>query len=185
MAHKPFITVEDGSYDTRFIYVKDLTIYDEMLEIKNRRLQVLLPFADEYRIINFQQHQENALSSITLGINNYTSEELPDGVYKFHYSIAPNDKINFAISHYRVAILMNKVLGKMMDSSINCQPGIDECGNVIVTKYQTALLHIWMLLKGCQTLACNELLIPDAENMYKQAQRIFDKLYKSDNCKTC
>lgn len=183
MAHNLYIHVEDGTYDNRFIMIKDLSRWDNMLDVRHRLLQVLPPFLDKYIIADFPTHETMALNTINLGLSS-SADDLPDGLYKIHYSVSPNDKIYLELCHYRVAKLMNRVLNQMSKFSVNPASGIDSCGNIEVEKNENTLLHIWMMLKGAQAVGKDAYSKPKADELYKQSMRIYDKLF-DENCKNC
>lgn len=185
MAHKLAIEVQDGTNDNRYLTVSDFSVYDEILPIKRRKLQVLPPFSDEYVELAFAEFQINAFTTDSLKLTCGVIDDIPDGQYVFHYSIAPNDLVFVYNYHFRVARLRNAVLSKMMLVSVECNAAIDECGNIEINKYQNMLLHIWMLLNGAQAAGKNSLTSEAAKELYAQANKAFDKLYKIDNCKMC
>lgn len=163
--------------------VTDLSQFDPMLEIKNRLFQVLPPYGDKYIKVGFPPNQPLALNSINLLLSK-DQQDLPDGIYKMHFSVSPNDKVFQSVVHYRVANLINRVYAQMANYSVNPTQGIDACGNIEKDKNETVLIHIWGLLKGCQAVGKVAENIPDAENLYKQAMRAYDKLF-GNNCKFC
>jgi len=186
MGHKLSLDIRDSINDNRFIQVSDYSIYDEVLGVNRKIFQVLPPYTDQYIKIPFLESGTKALSTtdleLTTGID---IGDLPDGLYKFHYSIAPNDKVFIAINHFRTARLMNEVIGKMMLISVECTASVDQCGNIEINKYQNMLLHIWLLLTGAQAVGRNEYAIAQARNLYDQANKAFNVLYNIDNCKIC
>jgi hypothetical protein len=185
MSHTLQIDVKDGVNDNRFIHVSDLSSYDDMLEKKHRILQVLPPFTDEYIKLPFPEHQQSAYSTVHLGLTPCDAGDMPDGLYIFHFSISPNDKVCLQHYHFRTAVLMNSVLSKMLDVSIECRLAVDQCGNAEISKFQNMLLHVWMLLKGAEAAGSHPLRTEHAKDLYDQAQRAFNRLYNLDNCKVC
>jgi len=178
MAHKLLISVKDSVVNNKYIYVEDLSEWDEMLEIKYRRLQVLPPYMDQYVIVNFPQDQSLALTSKNLQLSKGL-DDLPDGYYAIHYSVSPNDKVFVDYGHYRVAVLMNAVLSKMAILDANCCNSLDDCGNVELTNQQNTLLHIWMMLMGLQGIAIDSCNTTEADRIYKQAMKEYDRLFNS------
>jgi hypothetical protein len=182
MSHKLIIDVKDSTVNNKYIYVQDLSEWDTMLDVRYRRFQVLAPFAEQYIIIALPQGGQLALTSINLGLAS-ALEDIPDGFYNMHYSVSPNDQIFVEMGHYRVAKLMNLVLGKMalIDQADN---SVDNCGNVMLDKQQNTLVHIWMLLKGCQQVAREVTASSKADTLYRQAMREYDKLF-DETCVSC
>lgn len=183
MGHKLNISVEDSTVNNKYIYVEDLSEWDEVLDIRYRRLQVHPPYLDNYIIVPFPNDKKLALSSVSMDLSK-TLEDLPDGLYKIHYSVSPNDKVFIEYGHYRVAKLMNRVLSKMASLDFDCDNGIDQCGNVELDKQADTLLHIWMLLKGAQAVGKDCYKAEKAKDLYKQASREYDKLF-DETCVGC
>lgn len=183
MSHKLIISVKDSVVDNNYIYVEDFSEWDSMLEIKYRRLQVLPPYMDKYVIVPFPLNQSLALTSKNLLLSK-TVEGLPDGFYNIHYSVSPNDTVFVERGHYRVAMLMNKVLGKMLVIVPESCNSLDDCGNVELTKEQNTLLHIWMMLKSIQGVAIDSVNQTEAEKIYKQATLEYDRLF-NESCIGC
>lgn len=182
MAHILSIAVRDSVYDNKYIYVEDFSQWDEMLEIKYRRLQVLAPYADEYIIVPFPMNQSMALTSINMNLSK-SLQDLPDGFYNIHYSVSPNDRVFCELGYYRVARLMNNVLTKM-SSIYQASDSIDNCGNIEVDKQEILLMHVWASLKGAQAVGKDPNASKKADDLYKIAQRQYDKLFDV-NCKNC
>lgn len=183
MGHKLYIDVQDGANDNKYIMVKDLSAWDDVLAIKDRILQVLPPYLDKYIKVPFPQNTEIGMNSINLGLST-TVDDLPDGPYKIHYSVAPNTMVYIEYVHYRIAVLMNKVLGKMALLSVEPDISLDSCGNIEMNKQETALTYIWMLLQGAQSVGRCSHDIPEADELYKQAMRCYDRLFDI-NCVHC
>lgn len=175
MAHKLSLNISDGVTDDKFILVNDLSVYDQVIGINNRVLQVLPPFSDAYVILPFPESSHIAFSSIDLQYNERENVTLPDGLYKFHFSVAPNSQVYSRVFYYRTAVLMNKVYGKMLAACTERDTYVDECGNISLTKYQNSLLHIWMTLKGIQAMN-TEFAADQADILYKQVSRLFDRV---------
>lgn len=183
MAHRLQLDIRDSTYNNRFILVSDLSIWDEVLQIKYRKLQVHPPYADEFIDVMFPQNQVLALNSNTLRLS-VEPADLPDGPYRIHYSVSPNHKVYIDTVHYRTSNLMNAVYGKMADFSTDPDKGIDSCGNIIAGKMETSLLHIQALLKGAQAIGRQGLDAAKSKKLYEQAMRIYDKLF-GEKCKGC
>lgn len=182
MAHKLILEVKDSTVNNKFLYVEDLSIWDEMLPVSYRTFQVLPPFGGSYITVPFPTNGNLAITSLQLGLSTGL-EDLPDGMYRLHYSVAPNSKVFLEIGHYRVAKLMNMVLARM--SEIETTPeSIDDCGNVTITKLEDSLLHIWMLLTGAQRISRDIMMSSKADELYKKAMREYDKLFV-ETCNGC
>lgn len=182
MSHKLIIDLKDSTVNNKYLYVQDLSVWDEVLDVKHRIFQVMPPFGDQYVKMLLPSNGELAITSVQLGLSK-TIEDLPDGFYNIHYSVSPNDKVFVSLGHYRIAKLMNKVLAKMalIDEVDN---SIDQCGNVTLDKEQNTLLHIWMLLKGSQRVSREPSAASKADELYRQAMREYDKLF-DETCINC
>jgi len=184
MAHKLLIDIQDSTNDNKYIHVRDYSIWDPVLEVRDRLFQVLPPYADQYYKIPVSENSLISVSSTMLGLP--AEQDIPDGAYLYHYSVSPNNQVFISSCHYRVAVMMNKVLNKMGVASLNNSPSIDDCGNIEIEKDQTVLLHIWMLLNSAASAGKYSHLKARADELYTLALREFSKLYEVDSpCTTC
>lgn len=184
MAHKLLIDIQDSANDNKYIHVRDYSIWDPVLTVRDRIFQVLPPYGDQYWRIPIPENGLMSISSTMLGLAE--DQDIPDGAYNYHYSVSPNNEVFIAACHYRVAILMNKVYGKMGVSSLGNSPSIDDCGNVEIDKEQTVLLHIWSLLNSAASAGKYTHLKARADELYSLAVREYNKLYESAGpCTAC
>lgn len=183
MAHILYLQVEDSMYNNEMILVKDLSAWDPNLEILERLFQVLPPYGEKYIIVPLPMNQITPLTSKNLDLSK-KKENLPDGLYKMHYSVSPNNRIFLDFSHFRVANLMNKILGKMASVGVDDLSMMDACGNVELNKQENTLIHAWMLLRGAQAVGIDSYNGPKAQALYNQSLRIYDRLFGA-NCINC
>jgi hypothetical protein len=184
MAHYIKLDIQDSKYDDYIMYVYDLSTWDPNLQITDRILQVMPPHYDKFIKVHFPMNQAMALNSIHLQLSTKPAI-LPDGPYRFHYSVSPNDKVFEDRNYYRVAGIMNQVLGKMALASLDVADTLDECGHVTLEKEQNTLLHIWMILKGAQSVGRESHQVVKADKLYNQAVREFNRLYDLNSCVNC
>ncbi len=93
--------------------VLDSSFYNEDIDISCARLEVTPPGFDYPVVINAEPYFNIVLNSSNLGLSEVTKyqdlAELPDGVYKIRYSIAPNDKVWVEYEHLRNQHQLNKL----------------------------------------------------------------------------
>ena len=181
--HRLLLDIKDSTVNNKYLYVQDLSEWDSMLPIRHKRLQILPPYMDSYLIVPIPENgPQFALTSRSLNLST-SLDDLPDGLYRVHYSVSPNDRVYHEFGHYRIAKLMNSVLGKMAGITY-ADTDIDQCGNIKLSKHENTLIHIWMLLKGAQQTGYDLNACAKADELYKQAMREYDKLFEL-NCGNC
>lgn len=101
-------------------------------------------------------------------------QPLPDGLYKFSYSILPSN-VNFTdISIMRVFKLQEKFDKAFMALDFMV------CDNAIKTQAKVTLNAIYLLIQG-STAAANECALVEANKLYDKANSMLDALLKK-NC---
>lgn len=180
MQHKPRIHVFDNPSDPNIIVVSDLSIYEPSLPIINRLLEVHIPGATDIRLVPFPKGKVSTYDSVIFDLFGPDCQSaLPDGAYTFRFSIAPNDSLYCKVHHFRTATLVNKILSLNAKVVVECSDGIDDCGNVILTKKQNILLHAWSLAAAAEVSGRDPLLIDWAYTMYRNAEsdlRLIEKM---------
>lgn len=167
--HIPFIRVIDESTDPHSIIVQDLTHYESTLPIENRILEIQIPGADKEIIVPFAKSKVNVYDTVLMDISS-TRLPLPDGPYVFTFSMAPNNKLQHKVYHFRTAALRANITGVIINSFLYTEKGIDDCGNVLITKKQNLLMHAVSLLQCVNQIGKEEALIDLAYQYYAQAQ---------------
>lgn len=183
MAHKLLIDIQDSSYNNRFIHVRDYSVWDSVLTVRDRRFQILPPYSDQYYIIPLPENSLLSVSGTMIGLS--ADQDIPDGAYAYHYSVSPNHEVYVASCHYRIANLLNKVLGKMALVAVGGDESIDECGNVQIEKEEKVLIHILGLLNSAASVGRHNHLKAKADELYVQAGRQYAKLYENPPCGSC
>ena len=177
--HALQLHIEDTLSDGRTLLVRELSRWDPRLEVKGRLLQVLPPGGDAYVVVPLAAEGVTALNSRLLCLSD-SLQDLPDGLYRIHYSVSPHAQVFVAYNHYRVAELLSQVLSKMGSLDYGDQITLDARGMVNLTKLENALLHVWMQLQGAQALGRDALMQPRAEELYRQALAEFNRLFDRD-----
>jgi hypothetical protein len=181
MAHKLFIDVQDSILNDHTLSVLDLTKYDPIMTVKDRLLQVLIPGDDIYTSLVFPQSDISIYTSVSLGISKAV-EPIPDGLYIFHFSLAPSKVMNVSFNHFRTSILQQKLLNKMIGLPVSCHSEVDSHGNSVDKKTKDELINIWFLLKAAQVAGRNTLTLEKANSLYASAERSFERLFKTKSC---
>lgn len=111
MVSKLFIDIPP-TYNLKTMRVLDSSFYNEDIDITCGRLEVTPPGFDYPVVINAEPYFNLVLNSSNLGlsrVSKYTDlADLPDGVYKIKYSIAPNDKVWVEYDYLRNQQLLEK-----------------------------------------------------------------------------
>lgn len=114
MVSKLFLDISQ-SYNLKTMRVLDSSFYNEDIDISCARLEVTPPGFDYPVLINAEPYFNIVLNSSNLGLSKVTKyqdlAELPDGVYKIRYSIAPNDKVWVEYEHLRNQQQLNQFFG--------------------------------------------------------------------------
>ncbi len=111
MISKLFLEVPD-SFNPKTLRIFDSSLYNEDIEVTCARLEITPPGFDYPVIIDVEPYFNLVLNISNLGLSRVSRYEdlgdLPDGVYKFKYSIAPNDKVWVEYEYMRAQKLMEK-----------------------------------------------------------------------------
>ena len=171
MQHVLKIHVFDNPANPELILVADRSIYDPSLPISNRLLEVTIPGASDIRLVPFPKGNLSIYDSVILELfNSDCPSALPDGSYSFRYSMTPNDSLYTKVYHFRVSVLMNKIMQYIARTLVVCDDGIDDCGNVILTKAQNILMHAHMLALSAESVGRDSSTIDWAYDLYKKAE---------------
>lgn len=166
MNHQLFIHIDQESTDPNFIFVRDSSTYLAAFPPENRLLDVTIPGRGTVVTVPFPRGKYIGYDSVLLNMFS-TRQALPDGQWSFLYSVAPNSKVFHKVYHFRTVQARIALSAAIMQSIVNCDNGIDDCGNVILDKKQNLLMHAGLLLSSATELGKD---IRTAETAYKQYQ---------------
>lgn len=169
MKHELYIHVDEESADPKYIFIRDLSTYLSTFPPENRLLEVVVPGKASVVIVPFPKSRYNGYDGSLLGLPG-GCQDLPDGSWAFTYSVAPNSKNYHKVYHFRTVVLRNKLAAAIAQSVINCENGIDDCGNVILDKKQNLLLHANLLINSATQLGKDVLTVDMAYKHYQKAE---------------
>lgn len=130
MVSKLYLDIPDTS-NPKTIRILDSSLYNEDIEITCSRLEVTPPGFDYPIIIAVESYFNLVLNTTTLGLEKASKHtdlsDLPDGVYKIRYSIAPNDKVWVEYEYLRTQQLSNRYLTQYCRAKLsNLDPNRDQ-----------------------------------------------------------
>lgn len=112
MVSKLYLDISNSS-NPKTLRIFDESLYNENIKISCARLEVTPPGFDYPVVFDVEPYFNLVLNAATLGlarVSKYTDlADLPDGVYKIRYSIAPNDKVWVEYEYLRATQLYNQV----------------------------------------------------------------------------
>lgn len=164
MAHQIKIIVEDIQQDKNYIRVVDWSVYDNRMPVTNCVLKVEAPH-NEFKIVPLTRGGSNTYTSKSLKLSNLV-EPLSDGMWKFTYSICPNERKYSIVYHFRTVALQNKIMG-LAAKVINGEVPIS------ITETLTSILLTVMALKANSIEDYNT---EKAYELYADAERKFNLL---------
>jgi hypothetical protein len=130
MVSKLYLDIPETS-NPKTIRVLDSSLYNEDINISCSRLEITPPGFDYPIVIEVTPYFNLALNTSTLGLEKVSKysdlSDLPDGVYTFRYSIAPNDKVWVEYEYLRTQQLSNRYLTQYCKAKLsNLDPNRDQ-----------------------------------------------------------
>lgn len=159
--------------DPKVIYLQDTSTYNPDLEVTCPRLEITPPnyttrYIIEYPTLSLIPINSNALGWTTT--NSYeVLSDLPDGLWKFVQSVAPNDKIYRSYNYFRITNLKSAILDKL-NEKLTDNP---DCNNDNLF-YQEIFMMVNMLesakymAEQCDKTAQAVIIYNNVNNQYKQ-----------------
>lgn len=126
-------------------------------------------------IFPFNVEGYKLFNSLSLNISENEIMPLPDGIYKFKYSIAPAFENYVEKSFYRVDKLMEKFDNAFMTLDITV------CDDAIKKQSKIELSSIQVLIQSAIT-AANKCAYIEAKKLYDQANKMLNRFIKSGGC---
>lgn len=171
------------SFNPKTFRIFDSSIYNEDITVTCARLEVTPPGFDYPCIIDVEPYFNIVLNVSNLGLARVSKYEdlgdLPDGVYKLRYSIAPNDKVWVEYECLRNQRLLDKWFRAY------CRVKLKGCDP---TRKQNEDLHTLFLIK--QKIDAAKIEVDYCENtdngmdIYNYASKQLDK-FIDGGCKNC
>jgi len=162
------------TYDVTTLAVADASSYPTNPPVFSSTPQlVVTPPGFPLVSLNFKPGLYLILTSDLLGIGT-VDMPLPDGVYKFNYSVPPTSTYNTEISIMRVDRLQEKFDNVFMSLDMM------ECDQAIKTQAKVTLNTIYLLIQG-SIAAANNCAIIESNKLYDQASKMLDNMIMK-NC---
>lgn len=171
------LNIPDISNEGIFV-VEDISIYDTITPVGCMTLQITPPGYQSPTIYTpDQQHFRLVLNACTLGIVgptgcSTTCPNIPDGIYKLYYTVAPADKVYVGYNYLRITSAVNRQRKMLCELRLPCcLPNKEE-------QYMIQELDIiYDYLISAQTnvnTSCGD--AKDGINQYRYAIGLMDKL---------
>lgn len=163
------------TYNTLTMGIIDASTYpDNPPDVESPTLEITPP-GFQVAIIPFNVDDYNVITSSNLGITEVgNNQPLPDGVYHIKYSIAPAYDNFIEKSIMRIDKIQEKFDSAFMKLDMM------ECDGAIKKQSKENLSSIYFFIQGA-VAAANNCALVQADNLYKQANRMLDNFINS-NC---
>lgn len=162
------------TYSTLTIGVVDASIYPSSPPISTPSIEIEIPSFGN-KILPFVPNTINVFTSSILGITEgECNKPLPDGIYKFRYSVVP------AYQNYvEKSILRVEKLQEKFDSAF-LQLNMMECDRALKTQSSVTLNTINFFIQGA-IAAANNCAETESITLYNQADNMLNTFLKN-NC---
>lgn len=166
MAHQLKIGVEDILQDPNYIRVIDWSEYDNRMSVTNRVLKIDIPLYNVYKLVNLPQSGSITYSSKSLKLSKVV-EQLPDGIWRFTYSICPNERKFVVYTHFRTVQLENRIMQLVAKGLVN---------ETIKKEFQPMLTECLLNLKALKSNSIDDYNSHKAYELYQETERIYNIL---------
>lgn len=170
------------SIDCKTLIVQDISIYGPDITVANAILEVTLPSYTCPVIFNVTKGFTKVLSAADLELlqtsNINVSPSLPDGIYKFRFSIDPNLSIFVEKEEFRVC----KIYSKLRNAIRKIFK--DKCNNTVIFRENLKKLnYIENLIKASVYMVQDENSDTNqAIKLYNEASELLNDI---ESCETC
>jgi hypothetical protein len=162
------------TYDIRYINVVDISKYDATSPyVFNPTIVVTVPGGFDEVSVPFSTGTYNIFDSTILGITEEGTDKLPDGIYKFHYSVN-------AISYVDKTIIKVDALLEKFDEAF-MKLDVMQCDQAIKRQEKVQLDTIFNLIQGAIASA-NNCAEDQALVLYKKADKLLTKFISNSVC---
>lgn len=167
-----FLFIDTNDYDT--FGILDTSEYPSPPSAPT--LEVDVP-GFNHVVVPFQLGQLNILNSVILGID-CNQVPLPDGLYKFKYSVAPSIENFVEKSIFRTDKLETKIDVAFLQSEVV------KCSNKVSHNTRDLFNNVYLYLRGCKAAAsnCDWSLAQSMYNLASESLKNTQKLLKPCNC---
>lgn len=177
MSHNLHIRIDDHPFDGRLLSVTDASDYDSLLEVTNRTLIAQGPGFDIPLELITQQSGTLHYSSKDFG---YTSRKnrtvLPDGLYSFTYSVAPNNKVYTVVHHFRTYALESMMYGQIALRLLSDKNEVNFSGGFSINEQDPALVRALYLVNSLKAPISDDASLQRANRIYNEAVTILQTL---------
>lgn len=175
MKHYLDILIEDRPMEEKYIHVRDKSIYHDRLPLENPVLKVEVPNKDGFIIPRFSISEDNVYTTRSLKIykDTKTTFDLSDGIYKFTYSICPNEETFLIQYHLRTTILENLLSNTILKYFSTCEVSVNVDNSIGNTLALRDLATCTMLIKTAKISAKNG-NIEMAKRLYCKIENIIN-----------
>lgn len=153
------------TYNVNTIGIADISVYDG--PINNPSFEVTPPGFPKINIL-FTPKQVNIYNATHLNIDCTGDSPLPDGIYYFRYSIAPNSTTFVEKSFMRVEQLICKYYNTRLSLDATCS-----CKDM--SKQETQLLQVFTFIEGAIASA-NQCDPNSAYEKYAKAEKLLKNI---------
>lgn len=164
MAHRLKIKIEDVFEDPRYIRVIDWSEYSTVLELTNRVLKVEVPGLEDFKIVNIPVKNSAVYTTKSLKISKQL-EDLNDGLWRFTYSVCPNEKVYTVVTHFR-AVLLQSRLYNLISKMVQLQDDSSD----------EALCSCLLKLEALKADSIDDYNVQRAYDLYTDIERIIDNV---------
>jgi hypothetical protein len=178
-SHKLSLEIPD-TLNSCVLRIVDMSVYDENLQVTCPRLQVSVPgFSGSY-FVDVESGFARNFSACDLGVQTEDcgSEfaDLPDKVYVFSYSVAPNDVVYVEYNHLRITKALNKIREFLCEiDQSDCEPTEE----VRLKLQQIDYIRQYLMAAKAKVEVCRD--VKKGLALYNYAWSKIEKL----DCKTC
>ncbi len=161
------------TYNVKTLAVADASTYpNEPPEVLAPSINITPPGFPAVEI-PFKVNDYNVFNSISLGISAVDEEiqPLPDGIYRFVYSVSPANENFVEKSSMRIDKIQEKFDSAFMSLDMM------ECDSAIKAQAKVELSSIYFFIQG-SVAAANNCAIVQSQKLYDQANKMLDRFIK-------
>ena len=163
--------------------VFDTSIYNSAFNTTNNILEVTPPGYDCPVILETNSYFNIILNTANLKIiksdNNGNYPNLPDGIYKFRYSVDPNARVYIEKSYFRTS----KIMAKLREVTNKLFSDKSKVGKELFLETLKSLNYAENLIKACTYIVDEEDFDAlSATSLYNEAFNILNDLKQCEEC---
>jgi len=160
-----------NTHNVKTLAVADASIYhNDPPSVTSPSINITPPGFSAVEI-PFKVNDYNMYDSISLGISSEETQSLPDGIYRFIYSVTPAYENFVERSSMRIDKIQEKFDSAFMSLDMM------ECNSAIKAQAKVELSSIYFFIQG-SVAAANNCAIFQSQELYKQADKMLDRFIK-------